>query len=273
MRRSGFVAVVLAFHLGMALTASAETAPVAVDDYAETDGKTVHIDVLGNDSGDFDPSTLALVTHPSLGGAVVIATGSPRIKYTAGVSGTDSFRYSVCSPAGACSTASVIVNVAIVPTTTTPATTIPTTTTSAAPPQPVTTTTPPSTEVPTTAALAPSGASVTTATTTPSTIPSTVPPATTSPSDPIADLAAASGQSLAAAGTRVGERHQVDFVEDVRFLARKSADTLKLVAVPAVMVSGIVGFLLIGLPQNTLGGLLGFLLAKRRRSKEKQADA
>jgi hypothetical protein len=57
-------------------------------------------------------------------------------------------------------------------------------------------------------------------------------------------------------------------IEDVRFLGRSGADTLKLVAVPAVMVSGIVGFLLVGLPQNALGGLLGFLVAKRRADKK-----
>jgi LPXTG-motif cell wall-anchored protein len=59
---------------------------------------------------------------------------------------------------------------------------------------------------------------------------------------------------------------------DVRFLVRKGVDTLKLVAVPAVMVSGVVGFLLIGLPQNALGGLLGFLVAKRRRKRETPTD-
>jgi hypothetical protein len=36
------------------------------------------------------------------------------------------------------------------------------------------------------------------------------------------------------------------------------------------MVSGLVGFLLVGLPQNALGGLLGFLVAKRRLDREKQ---
>lgn len=68
----------------------------------------------------------------------------------------------------------------------------------------------------------------------------------------------------------VGEPHEIDIAKDVLFLGRIGADTLKLVAVPAVMVSGIVGFLLVGLPQNALGGLLGFLVAKRRRDREKE---
>jgi hypothetical protein len=91
---------------------------------------------------------------------------------------------------------------------------------------------------------------------------------TTIPPDPLAALAVGAGTPIAAAGTTVGEPHEIDIAKDVRFLGRSGADTLKLVAVPAVMVSGIVGFLLVGLPQNALGGLLGFLVAKRRRDKK-----
>lgn len=98
------------------------------------------------------------------------------------------------------------------------------------------------------------------------TLPSSV--STTVPPDPLAALAVGSGTPIAAAGTTVGEPHEIDIAKDVRFLGRSGADTLKLVAVPAVMVSGIVGFLLVGLPQNALGGLLGFLVAKRRGDKK-----
>lgn len=265
-----FIVGVLAFLLGSALTASAETAPVAVDDYAETDGKTVHIDVLGNDSGDFDPSTLTLASQASLGSAVVIATGSPKIKYSASGPGTDTFQYSVCNSAGACSTATVTVNIAVVGTTTTTVTT-----TTVAPPQSPTTTTFPAIEAaPTTAPPATTSVTpVTTATTTPSTtLPAVSPMTTNAPPDPFADLSVGSGHPLAEAGTTVGEPHKMDIVEDVRFLGRSGADTLKLVAVPAVMVSGIVGFLLIGLPQNALGGLLGFLVGRRRRDEEERDD-
>jgi hypothetical protein len=93
---------------------------------------------------------------------------------------------------------------------------------------------------------------------------------TAAPLDPFASLAVGPDQALLAAGTIVGEPHEIDIREDALFLGRIGADTLKLVAVPAVMVSGLVGFLLVGLPQNALGGLLGFLVAKRRLDREKQ---
>ena len=269
MRRSAVVVAVLGL-LGIAPTAFAETAPVALDDYAETDGKTVQIYVLANDSGDIDPSTLTLVSEPAQGNAAVIATGAPRIKYSASGSGADTFQYSICSSAGACSTATVIVNIGVVATTTS----VLTTTTVASTQPPTTTTTlviaAPSTTAPlATTATPPASAAPATTSTTPS---SPSPASTTSLSDPLANLAVASDFPLAAAGTTVGESHMIDVIEDVLFLGRSGADTLKLVAVPAVMVSGIVGFLLIGLPQNALAGLLGFLVAKHRRDKEKRAN-
>ena len=102
----------------------------------------------------------------------------------------------------------------------------------------------------------------------PARVATTLPVSTTLPFDPLAALAVGSGTPTAAAGTTVGEPHEIDIAEDVGFLGRTGTDTLKLVAVPAVMVSGIVGFLLVGLPQNALGGLLGFLVAKRRGDKK-----
>ncbi|MGH8957636.1 MAG: Ig-like domain-containing protein [Acidimicrobiia bacterium] len=265
MRRAAIPFGVIAVLLGTALSAAAETAPLAVDDWVETDGKTVQIHVLANDSGDFDPSTLFLVTEPTQGMASVIATGSPKVKYSATGSGTDTFQYSVCNSAGACSTATITVNIAPVATTTTA---VVATTTAA--PTPTTTTSPVVTLPPTTAPTAPAMGTTLPVTTAP-TIPATTLPSAVSssvPSDPFAGLAIGPARPMAAAGTTVGEPHEIDIAEDVRFLGRSGADTLKLVAAPAVMVSGILGFLLVGLPQNALGGMLGFLVAKRRGDKK-----
>ena len=254
--------------LGTGISASAETAPIAVNDRAETDGKTLQIYVLANDSGDIDPSTLVLVTQPTQGSASVIATGSPKIKYSPTGSGTDTFQYAVCNSSGACSTASVTVELSAVTTTTEAAAT--TTTLGATPATTVTSPVPPT--LPSSVTSTPP----TTLTVTPSSLtpPTTVPPSAPTNSgaqiDPFLALTVSSGQVLAAAGTLVGEPYEIDIAEDVRFLGRSGVDTLKLVAVPAVMVSGIIGFLLVGLPQNALGGLLGFLVAKRRRNRKKE---
>ena len=70
------------------------------------------------------------------------------------------------------------------------------------------------------------------------------------------------------AGTAIGEPRGIRLGEDVAYLGRSGMDTLALVATPALMVSGIVGFLMIGLPQNTLGSALGFLAAFRRKKKK-----
>lgn len=260
MKRPSILGGALAVLLGIGLTASAQSAPIVVDDWAETDGKTVQIYVLANDSGDIDPSTLVLLSQPTMGSATVIASGSPKIKYSGDGSGTDTFQYSVCSSSGACATATVTVNLVSSATTTTSAAATTSTT--------ATTTGSPSTSAP---VLTPSPTSPLVTTSSP---PTTAPPAapTTTPAapvDPLAALAVGAGPALAA-GTMVGEPHEIDIAKDVLFLGRIGADTLKLVAVPAVMVSGIVGFLLVGLPQNALGGLLGFLVAKRRRDREKE---
>lgn len=259
MKRAPILGGALAVLLGIGLSASAQSAPVVVDDWAETDGKTVQIYVLANDSGDIDPSTLVLLSQPTIGSATVIASGSPKIKYSGDGSGTDTFQYSVCSSSGACATATVTVNLVSSATTTTAAATTSTT---------VTTTGSPSASA---SVLTPSPTSPLVTTSSPATTaPRAAPTITaTAPVDPLAALAVGAGPALAA-GTMVGEPHEIDIAKDVLFLGRIGADTLKLVAVPAVMVSGIVGFLLVGLPQNALGGLLGFLVAKRRRDREKE---
>ena len=259
MKRPSILGGALAVLLGIGLTASAQSAPVVVDDWAETDGKTVQIYVLANDSGDIDPSTLVLLTQPTIGSATVIASGSPKIKYSGDGSGTDTFQYSVCSSSGACATATVTVNLVSSATTTTAAATTSTTATTTA--APLT-----SAPVPRPSPTSPPVTTASPATTAPPAAPTTPP---TAPVDPLAALEVGAGPALAA-GTMVGEPHEIDIAKDVLFLGRIGADTLKLVAVPAVMVSGIVGFLLVGLPQNALGGLLGFLVAKRRRDREKE---
>ncbi len=259
MKRPSILGGALAVLLGIGLTASAQSAPVVVDDWAETDGKTVQIYVLANDSGDIDPSTLVLLSQPTIGSATVIASGSPKIKYSGDGSGTDTFQYSVCSSSGACATATVTVNLVSSATTTTAAATTSTTATTTA--APLT-----SAPVPRPSPTSPPVTTASPATTAPPAAPTTPP---TAPVDPLAAWAVGAGPALAA-GTMVGEPHEIDIAKDVLFLGRIGADTLKLVAVPAVMVSGIVGFLLVGLPQNALGGLLGFLVAKRRRDREKE---
>jgi hypothetical protein len=95
---------------------------------------------------------------------------------------------------------------------------------------------------------------------------------TTEPRDPAVDALLAAGEGISRAGTTVGERRGFDFAEDLTFLGRSGTETLELVAVPAVLVSGVVGFLLLGLPQNLFGSLLGFFVAFRRRKKDKHPD-
>jgi hypothetical protein len=95
--------------MGTATAALASSLPVAIDDHVAGSGGTLHIYVLANDSGDFDPSTLALASQPSQGQATVIATGSPRIKYSSASGGNDSFSYRICNSAGMCATATVTV--------------------------------------------------------------------------------------------------------------------------------------------------------------------
>ncbi len=110
-----------------AAPALATGGPTAVDDDVTADGHIIHIAVLENDLGDFDPGSLTIVSNPSHGTATVIASGSPKVKYSAngGEAGVDSFEYSICDAEGACSVATVSVNIGPV-TTTVP--TVPTTT-------------------------------------------------------------------------------------------------------------------------------------------------
>jgi hypothetical protein len=257
----------------------------AVDDYVETSNKVTHIDVLANDTTT-GASTLRITSAPSNGEALVIANGSPKIKYTAFATGSavDTFSYELCDASGSCSTATVTIGF-FPPVTTTTSAPLTTTTTSA----PVTTT---PTSVP--ATVIPSGPSTET-TAAPSTPPAPEPaagedhepdPASTTSalgssgagvSDVVADAVpkvhalaetTLGSHDMLTAGTAVGEPRGIRLGEDVAYLGRSGLDTLALVATPALMVSGVVGFLMIGLPQNALGSFLGFLAGFRRRKKE-----
>jgi hypothetical protein len=261
----GCIALVLS--AGIPAVAQEATPPNAVDDQAETDGKTIHIYVLQNDSapgGSLDPSTLTIVLAPTRGEAVVIAQGSPKIKYAAigTEAGVDSFRYQICDSAGSCATATVTVTISLNGTTTTSTTTTTITTTS--------TTLPPAVEQPPSGGSDSAGTSVTTESTT-STVPASNDPAPRV--HPLGEMMLGSHEVIVAAGTTIGEPRGFQFEEDIRYLGRSGRDTLKLIAVPTLMVSGIVGFLMIGLPQNAFAAVLGFLFGLGRRKKKTDAVA
>lgn len=271
MKRIAQLAVCIALVLSAAVPALAQedALPSAMDDQAETDGKTIHIYVLQNDTapgGSLDPSTLTIVMAPSRGQAVVIAQGSPRIKYTAigTEAGVDSFRYEICDSNGSCATATVTVNISLSGTTSTSTTTTTSTTTS------ITLT--PAGSVQPASGSSDSAGTPTTAESTTSTVPSTDDPLPRV--HPLGEMLFGSNDSLVAAGTTIGEPRGIQFEEDIRYLGRSGRETLKLVAVPALMVSGIVGFLMIGLPHNAVGAVLGFLAGFRRKKKtETEAEA
>lgn len=263
----GCIAVVLS--AGLPALAQEAAPPNAVDDQAETDGKTAHIYVLQNDSapgGSLEPSTLTIVLAPTRGEAVVIAQGSPKIKYTAigTEAGIDSFRYQICDSNGSCATATVTVNILLSGTTTSTTTTTTMMTTSTTLPPAGAVEQPPS--GPSDSAETPAAAESTT-----STVPATNDPAPRV--HPLGEMMLGSYEVIVAAGTTIGEPRGIQFEEDVRFLGRSGRDTLKLIAVPSLMVSGIVGFLMIGLPQNAFGAVLGFLFGLRRRKKKPEAVA
>lgn len=270
------------------LPALAAESPIAVDDHVDYDGKTIHIYVLANDSPSgepLDPTSLSIVSMPSLGQAEAIATvGSARVKYTAGAAqaGSDSFIYRICDTAGGCATATVTVNVVLATTTTTtsPPTTTTTSTILASPdttstseaavsPSPTTSLplggTPPPTPTqteddptftPAAVAPAPTGVVV-------------EPEGGTSPRvHLLGEIALSTHDILTAPGTTVGEPLGINLEEVILYLDRSSRDTLEVVALPAVMVSGVVGFLLVGLPQNAAVALLGLLAGFRRKKKD-----
>ena len=276
MRSLGIVLGGAALSFLAAVPAFAAGGPTAVDDSVEGEKTVIHIDVLANDSSggaNIDTSTLRIASDPSRGEAVVIASGSPKVKYTAAGSQAqlDSFTYSICDSDGVCSSATVMVNfLGEIPATTTtvgPTTTLPPPVVTVPPPPAPTATVPTQPSVPerattTTAQISPASP--------PATSPVAAPPTTTTA--PAAGVHALGELALGsndrrAAGTTLGEARGVKLDEDVAYLGRSGLDTLALVATPALMVSGIVGFLMIGLPQNAFGLLFGVLAGRRRKEK------
>jgi hypothetical protein len=272
------------FVVCLALPALATGGPSVVDDYVDTDNKVSHIDVLANDAAggaSLDPDTLRIASNPAQGEAIVIASGSPRIKYTA--FGTDpavdTFTYEICDADGLCAAGTVTVNFAgdglVTTTTTSPSSTTtsttsttvtPSTTTSevVSPPapesgdpspevdpaaQPISPQTPVAEDFPNSSTMA----QVTTL---------------TAKVHPLGEMTLGS-QELLTAGATIGEARGIRLGEDVAYLGRSGLDTIALMATPALMVSGIVGFLMIGLPQNVIGSILG-LFAGLRRRKDKE---
>lgn len=259
-----------------AVPALATSGPTAVDDDVAADGHITHIGVLDNDLGDFDPGSLTIVSNPSRGTATVIASGSPKVKYSAngGEAGVDSFEYSICDAEGTCSVATVRVNIGPV------TTTVPTVPTTTSQPDVTTSTTGSAAATSTTLSPATTAALSTTTTSVAITRPFSTPPSAPSttadsagpdslpenPADPFAS------DADPRAGTTVGERRGIQLDEDIRYLGRTGRDTIEMVAVPAIMVSGLLGFLMIGLPQNAFGAGLGFLLGFRRRRDKEEKD-
>lgn len=287
MTRTSCLLIYMGLISSLTLPAMAEdaTPPNAVDDHIQTDQKTTHIYVLDNDNADgnpVDPSTLSIVSSPTHGDAVVIAKGAVRVKYTvtATESFTDKFRYSICDTAGLCATATVTINYLATPTSTTSTTSTTTTSTTTPPPTsttldeappPTTPSTPePDQETPAAADPPDDGtAGESTSTTMPVAAPVGDPP--DGPPLPPED-SISSNATIFAAGTTIGDPHARQFKADMLYLGRTGTDTLRMVAMPALMVSGLFGFLMVGLPQNAFGTALGFLVAFRRK-REPEHDA
>jgi len=87
--------------------------PVAQNDSAATSkGVAVNAAVLANDSDpDGDALTVSVTTPPGHGTATVNPDKTIRYAPDAGFTGTDSFVYKICDPSGACSSATVSIQV------------------------------------------------------------------------------------------------------------------------------------------------------------------
>jgi uncharacterized repeat protein (TIGR01451 family) len=87
--------------------------PVANPDAIATNPNTpVTINVLGNDSGNLNPSTLRIVTPPANGRVVINPDGTVTFIPNPGfTNGTDSFTYQICDTAGNCTEGRVTVRI------------------------------------------------------------------------------------------------------------------------------------------------------------------
>jgi hypothetical protein len=88
--------------------------PVAQTDYAYSDGTTVAINALSNDS-DLDGDILSITTfgQPQHGTVLLAADGLFYYTPNAGFEGSDLFSYQVCDPTGACAYATVYIETSI----------------------------------------------------------------------------------------------------------------------------------------------------------------
>ena len=92
-------------------------------------------------------------------------------------------------------------------------------------------------------------------------------------SNPKMQMAVQTGIGNYTADTTLGVPRGIRLEEDMAYLGRTGQDTIRLVAIPAILVSGFTGFLLIGLPQNALGAGLGFLFGSRRKKTKTSPKA
>jgi hypothetical protein len=251
------------------LTASpalAGSGPTAVADRVEASSDTVHIYVLDNDSDpddDLDSTSLALDTKPSKGKATVISTGKPRIKYDPqpGQTGEDRFTYRVCDATNLCATATVTVtieNTTTTTTTTTTSTTISTTTSTTVSATPSTSASTPEDSYPTTVPT-PSDST---------TKPILVSPTTTPTSSRIDAAGEAVLVSPITDTANLGDEQDIGLAATMAMLTTAGTETIRVVAVPALMGAGIAGFIATGLPQDGIAAALGWLGGRRRRTGE-----
>ncbi len=96
-------------------TITVTVTPKATDDTATTlVGQPVTTDVLVNDKGSLDPTTLTVTVNPAHGSVTVNTGGTVTYTPAPGYSGTDIYTYRVCDTSGQCTTATVSVNVGVV---------------------------------------------------------------------------------------------------------------------------------------------------------------
>jgi len=111
--------VLLIFLIWYAFFRDSNEAPVAVEDnFSTVQDSSVSDSVLINDSDpDGDPLTVSLppLAEPANGALTLDPSGTFTFVPNAGFSGTDSFRYEVCDPDGACAEANVSLVVAAAP--------------------------------------------------------------------------------------------------------------------------------------------------------------
>ncbi len=96
-------------------TITVTVTPKATNDTAVTTvGLPVKTDVLTNDQGSLDPTTLTVTVNPAHGSVAVNADHTITYTPAPGYSGADTYTYKVCDTSGQCDTATVAVTVGVV---------------------------------------------------------------------------------------------------------------------------------------------------------------